>query len=62
MRAAIHPCGVVAHGGLVVEVDPQRAEDARQVSGICIDDLAEQELGADGQDFGFHRELSAIGQ
>ena len=44
------PAEVVADGRGVQKVDPQAGQPAGQIGRIRVDDLAEQELGADGQE------------
>ena len=48
------PVEVVADDVLVVDVDAERRQPRRDVRRVRIDDLAEQDLGADGEDFSFH--------
>ena len=48
------PIEVVADDGLEVDVDAERGQARRDVRGVRVDDLAEQDLGADGEDFCLH--------
>ena len=50
-RQSVH---VVADDGLEVQVDAERRQPRRDVLGVRIDDLAEQDLGADRKDLCFH--------
>ena len=45
---------VVADDGLEVDVDAERRQPGRDEGGVGIDDLAEQDLGADGEYLGLH--------
>jgi hypothetical protein len=44
---------VVTHLGRPVQVDAQRRQAGSQVVGVGVQELAQQDLGADGDDFGF---------
>ena len=46
--------GVVAHHAGMVQVDAQGGEGAGHMGGVRIDGVAEQKLGAHGNDLGFH--------
>ena len=57
LRAAddlLEPAGIVAHDGLPEDVDAELAQQARNVGGVGVDRLAEQQLGADGDNFSIH--------
>ena len=45
------PLGVVPHHGVVVDVQPQLAQTLGQHLGVRVGDVAQQQLGAHGQDF-----------
>ena len=45
---------VIADGGLVVEVDADGGEAGGDVLGVGVEDFAEEDLGADGDEFGAH--------
>src|SRR5207302_3964902 len=49
-----HPGEVIPDGRLVVEVEPDRGEMPGDDGGVGVNDLAEEELRADGQDFCLH--------
>ena len=48
------PLPVVAHLGLEVAVDPSERELLADPRGIGVDDLTEEQFGADGDDFAVH--------
>ncbi len=45
---------VVAHDGLEVEVDAEGGQARGEPGGVGVDDLAEQDFGAYGDDLGLH--------
>jgi hypothetical protein len=42
---------VVADGDGAIEVNSQAAQVSGEITGICIHDFAEEDFGADGDDF-----------
>ena len=50
----LETAGIVAHDGLPEDVDAELREQARDVRGVGVDRLAEQQLGADRDDFSIH--------
>ncbi len=54
-EGGLEPIGVVADGGLVVVGDAEVGELLGQVLGVGVEDVAEEEFGANADDFGdFH--------
>ncbi len=50
LDALHHACEVVAHLAVLARVDPHRGELLTDPGTVRVDDLAEQQLGADGED------------
>ena len=46
-----HPSGVVANDRLEIKINAQRSQSLRHPGGIGVDDLAEEQLGSDSNDF-----------
>ena len=59
VRAAVDPPQVVAHHHLVVVVEAGLGQAPPDLGGVAVDDLAQQQLGPDGQHLDLHASTSA---
>ncbi len=61
-EGGLEPIGVVADGALVVVGDAEVGELLGEVLGVSVEDVTEEEFGADADDFGdFHGFVSEFG-
>ena len=49
------PRGVIPDGAFEIDVDPHFAQPARQELRVRVDDVAQKDLRADGENLRFHR-------